>query len=57
MKKAHKVAVARDLAQRGFFAIREAVDVIAQRLDVSRYTIYNYLNELASDQEPRVDAG
>ncbi|MER5521992.1 PAS domain-containing protein [Streptomyces sp. NPDC002763] len=57
MKKAHKVAVVRDLEQRGFFAIREAVDVIAQRLDVSRYTIYNYLNELASDQEPQADAG
>ncbi|MFF3501112.1 transcriptional regulator [Streptomyces sp. NPDC003247] len=48
MKKSHKVAVVRDLDQRGFFAIREAVDVIAQRLGVSRYTIYNYLNEVST---------
>ncbi|BBC30990.1 hypothetical protein SGFS_022840 [Streptomyces graminofaciens] len=51
MKKSHKVEVVRDLDQRGFFAIREAVDVIAQRLGVSRYTIYNYLNEISSDAE------
>ena len=57
MKKSHKVEVVRDLDQRGFFAIREAVDVIAQRLGVSRYTIYNYLNELSTGQEPDADAG
>ncbi|MGI5441717.1 helix-turn-helix transcriptional regulator [Streptomyces shenzhenensis] len=50
MKKAHKLEVVRDLDQRGFFALKEAVDVIAQRLGVSRYTIYNYLNELSSHQ-------
>lgn len=48
MKKAHKVEVVRDLTDRGFFAIREAVEVAAQRLGVSRYTIYNYLNEIQS---------
>ncbi|MBP2329244.1 putative transcriptional regulator YheO [Kibdelosporangium banguiense] len=46
MKKAHKVAVVRELDGRGFFTIREAVDLAAQRLGVSRFTIYNYLNEL-----------
>lgn len=55
MKKTHKLEVVRDLDQRGFFAVREAVDVIAQRLGVSRYTIYNYLNELSTDTE--ADAG
>lgn len=51
MKKPHKVAVVRDLDQRGFFAIREAVDVIATKLGVSRYTIYNYLNEISTAQD------
>ncbi|MFE2441930.1 transcriptional regulator [Streptomyces sp. NPDC059426] len=56
MKKSHKVEVVRDLDQRGFFAIREAVDVIAQRLNVSRYTIYNYLNEISASQGPEQSA-
>lgn len=46
MKKRHKLAVVSELDRRGFFALRESVDVIAQRLGVTRYTIYNYLNEL-----------
>ncbi|WP_329576441.1 MULTISPECIES: helix-turn-helix transcriptional regulator [unclassified Streptomyces] len=50
MKKSHKLEVVRDLDRRGFFAIREAVDVIAERLGVSRYTIYNYLNQISGDQ-------
>lgn len=50
MKKTHKVAVVRELDKRGFFTIREAVEIAAARLDVSRYTIYNYLNELDTEQ-------
>lgn len=46
MKKAHKLAVVRDLEGRGFFTIRDSVELVAQRLDVSRFTIYNYLKEL-----------
>ncbi|MFC8668666.1 transcriptional regulator [Streptomyces sp. NPDC057199] len=57
MKKVHKLEVVRDLDQRGFFAIREAVDVIAQRLGVSRYTIYNYLNELSTEHDLEAETG
>ena len=46
MKKRHKLAVVSELDQRGFFTLRESVDIIADRLGVTRYTIYNYLNEL-----------
>ncbi|GAA1749251.1 helix-turn-helix transcriptional regulator [Nonomuraea bangladeshensis] len=51
MKKTHKMAVVRELNRRGFFTIRESVDLAAQRLDVSRFTIYNYLNELEAGAE------
>ena len=30
----------------GFFLIRDSVDHVAGRLDVTRYTIYNYLGEI-----------
>jgi predicted transcriptional regulator YheO len=46
MKKSHKVQVVRELNENGFFTIREAVDIAAKRLHVSRYTVYNYLNEM-----------
>lgn len=46
MKKSHKIQVVQELNENGFFNIREAVDIAAKRLQVSRYTVYNYLNEL-----------
>jgi predicted transcriptional regulator YheO len=49
MKKSHKIAVVRELDSRGFFTIREAVGMAAAWLGASRYTIYNYLNELSTD--------
>ncbi len=46
MKKQQKAAVVRELDEAGFFLIRDSVDHVAGRLDVTRYTIYNYLNEI-----------
>lgn len=51
MKKSHKLTVVRELQQRGFFTIREAVEVASRELDVSRYTVYKYLNELEAEVE------
>jgi len=31
--------------RRGMFDVKEAVDLVAQRIGVSRYTIYNYIRE------------
>lgn len=55
MKKAHKVEVVRELEERGFFTIRDAADTAAARLGVSRYSIYNYLNEVQAQRSE--DAG
>jgi predicted transcriptional regulator YheO len=46
MKKHHKAAVVRELDEAGFFLIEDSVDHVAGQLDVTRYTIYNYLNEI-----------
>lgn len=51
MKKSHKVEVVRELDRRGFFTIREAVDLVAQRLKVSRFSVYNYLNEIQGNAD------
>jgi hypothetical protein len=39
-----KQDVVRRLDERGAFTLRKAVEDIANRLEVSRFTIYNYLN-------------
>ncbi|WP_182113430.1 MULTISPECIES: transcriptional regulator [unclassified Actinotalea] len=49
MQKKHKLAVVGDLKSRGFFLLKESVEIAAQALQVTRFTIYNYLNELGSD--------
>ena len=46
MQKRHKIAVVKDLRERGFFMLKESVETAAQALQVTRFTIYNYLNEL-----------
>ncbi|MCW4456837.1 transcriptional regulator [Microbacterium sp. MPKO10] len=50
MHKRHKVAVVRKLKVRGIFLLRDGVDMTASGLNVTRFTIYNYLNQL-SDEE------
>lgn len=46
MQKRHKLAAVAELRARGFFLIRDSVETAAAALGVTRFTIYNYLNEL-----------
>lgn len=55
MHKRHKIEVVRDLRSRGMFLLRDAVDMVAEELKVTRFTIYNYLNEIADDEAQAVD--
>ncbi|MBU6495508.1 MAG: PAS domain-containing protein [Acidobacteria bacterium] len=50
MHKRHKVHAVRLLEERGLFLVRDAVDYVARELGVSRFTIYNYLNELRGQE-------
>lgn len=49
MRKEHKLEVVRAADMSGLFLMRAAVDSVAQRLQVSRYTIYNYLSEIRGE--------
>lgn len=51
MKKPHKVAVVKELEEKGFFLVKDSIDQISQCLGVSRFTIYNYLNEIPSTKD------
>lgn len=50
MKKHHKVAVVAELDDAGFFLIKESVEALAEALGVTRFTIYNYLNDLRAEE-------
>ncbi|WP_416972198.1 helix-turn-helix transcriptional regulator [Streptomyces sp. 4F14] len=51
MRKEHKLQVVADLERRGFFLVKQAPEAAAAALKVSRFTIYNYLNELNDSVE------
>lgn len=51
MQKKHKLTVVSDLKDRGFFLLKESVEIAAQALQVTRFTIYNYLNELGNEED------
>jgi len=53
MQKKHKIAVVNDLKDRGFFMLKESVEMAAQALQVTRFTVYNYLNELGNEERDR----
>lgn len=53
MHKKHKLEVVRELDRRGIFLIRDSVEYVAASLDVTRYTIYNYLNSIDPDYATR----
>lgn len=46
MNKDEKVNIVRKLDEQGAFLIKGAIDAVAKVLCVSRYTIYNYLDEI-----------
>jgi len=49
MSRKHKILLVRELEGRGFFTLRGAVGLAASTLSVSKYTIYNYLNEIGKE--------
>jgi predicted transcriptional regulator YheO len=46
MTKEDKVDIVKVLDQKGAFLIKGAIDYVAKVLCVSRYTVYNYLDEV-----------
>lgn len=51
MRKEQKLQVVAELERRGFFLVKQAPETAAAALKVSRFTIYNYLNELSGTAE------
>ncbi|MFP4374639.1 MAG: transcriptional regulator [Spirochaetaceae bacterium] len=48
LTKKDNLEVIRELEENDIFSIKHAVETVARRLNVSRYTIYNYIDEVRS---------
>jgi predicted transcriptional regulator YheO len=49
MNRTQKIRLVHQLQEKGAFQIKKAVQIVAERLGVSRFTIYNYLNTSAEE--------
>ena len=45
LDKEDKVAIVKYLDEKGAFLIKKSAERVAEYLDISRFTVYNYLNE------------
>ena len=46
MKKSEKMAVVARMHERGLFLLRGSVELVAKHLGATKFTIYNYLEEI-----------
>lgn len=55
MKKADRVEVVRQLEEQGFFLLKGSVKFLAEKLRMSSFSIYKYLNEVKNGQDSAAD--
>lgn len=51
-RKQAKLAAVRKMQERGMFIVKGGIEKAAAALGVTRYTIYNYLDEIRDEQQP-----
>lgn len=56
LNKKDNIEIVRELDENDIFSIKHAVEVVARRLNVSRYTIYNYIDEVRSERQDREES-
>lgn len=49
MKKSDRLELVRQLRDKGVFHIQKSVPYVAERMGVTKYTVYNYLNEISNE--------
>src|SRR5699024_7433171 len=50
MRKKERVQMIKYLNESGAFSIHKSIPIIAEKMNVSRYTIYNYLKEIEAKE-------
>jgi len=54
MAKGDRVEIVRVLEKQGFFLIKGAIKVLAGKLNMSKFTIYNYLDGIRTENNSRI---
>jgi predicted transcriptional regulator YheO len=49
MKTTEKIEIVRELDSQGFFLIKGAVKLLAEKMNVSKFSIYNYLGQVRAE--------
>ena len=49
MKKSDRIELVRQLQDKGAFHIQRSVPYVAERLGITKFTVYNYLNEINNE--------
>lgn len=55
MRKKERVQMIKYLNESGAFSIHKSIPIIAEKMNVSRYTIYNYLKEIEAKEQAEND--
>lgn len=50
--KAHRMEIVEKLDERGVFLVKGAIDIVAGKLNVSKYTLYSYLDQIKKRNSP-----
>lgn len=53
-EKEDKLEIVRYLQKKGVFIVKGSIDKIAKKLNISRYTVYNYLKEIKYSNDDKV---
>lgn len=51
MNKSDRIKLIRILDEKGTFTLKKSIPMVSEKLGISRYTIYNYLNEIKESQD------
>jgi predicted transcriptional regulator YheO len=51
LSKEERMDIVRDLDAQGFFLIKGAIKILASKLKLSKFTIYNYLDEIKNQNK------
>lgn len=54
MSKEDRVEIVRRLEEQGFFLIKGAIKVLAGKFNMSKFTIYNYLDGIRTENNSRI---
>lgn len=53
MTKNDRLEIVKQLEEQGFFLIKGAIKLLASRLNLSKFTVYNYLDDIRHTHNPR----